>query len=466
MEQLTEEEISLVLDTYMYMGYHEAQQDMTVSEAVTQMAGMTQYQEGGAYYGEFQILSQASQNAQIGKLKIRYDSYAMGFDTGTNACTFVDEENERVFVAYRGTGDGEWLDNGLGLTQEFTTQQQRAVDYFDRVVWEEELDGSQRVVVTGHSKGGNKAAFVTMESSYGDLIDRCYSVDGQGFSESAIARWKRNYTSEEYEVRTQKLYGVYGENDFVSPLGKQLIAQDHITYIRTPVEKSNLAGYHDVKYLFAVLAFDEAAGAYVTFFSGRKNEEVTQRGDFGNYVAALSDEVMKLPVRERSGAAAVLMQIIESASGRKDGLNGEKITCMDFAAFVKAGIPAIVNVTLGKSEGGRFLGEVFFGNGFLQEIPKGTVFETDYGRLGKEAENLKELAESIRELSGELKDCTTEIPWYMMQKAVISHHMVHMAEGLQEISGKMDHLSECQTTIARHYADADVESEEIAAVIR
>lgn len=465
MEQLTEEEISLVLDTYMYMQYHEAKDGDTVSDILSQMEGREEYSPGGKYYGEYRILSQAAQNEQIGNLQLYHDSYQMGFDSGTNACTFVDAKQDRVFVVYRGTGDGEWPDNGLGLTQEFTTQQQRAVDYFDRVVQEEELDGSQRVIVTGHSKGGNKAVFVTMESSYADRIDRCYSVDGQGFSEAADQRFRRKYTSEEYESRVQKLYGVYGENDFVSPLGCGLIPEDHISYIRTPVEKSNIAGYHDIKYLFATLTFDVAAGVYVTTFSGRKNEEVSQRGNLGNYVAELSDAVMALPSEERSGAAGVLMRFVEGFSGRKDGLNGEKLTWADFMSFVKEGIPAIVTTTFGSGEGGRLLGQALFGDSFLKELPAGILLEADYLSVEREAAALKELAGEVQGIGEEMQDYTAQLPWYMLQKQVISIRIGRIVEDLQEISVKIDQMSQQQEQIARNYADADDRSEELAAAV-
>lgn len=465
MEQLTEEEISLVLDTYMYMEYHGAQDGDSVSEILTQMEKMEEYCPGGKHYGEYQILSQAAQNEQIGNLQLYHDSRRMGFDSGTNACTFVDREQNRVFVAYRGTGDGEWPDNGLGLTQEFTTQQQRAVDYFDRVVQEEELDGSQRVIVTGHSKGGNKAVFVTMESSYADRIDRCYSVDGQGFSEAAEQRFRRKYSTEEYDARVQKLYGVYGENDYVSPLGHSLVPKEHISYIRTPVEKENLAGYHDIKYLFATLTFDVAAGAYVTTFSGRKNEEVSKRGDLGNYAAALSDEVMELPVGERSGAAGVLMQLIEGFSGRKDGLNGEKLTWSDLMNFVTNGIPAIVTTTLGSGEGGRLLGQALFGDSFLRELPAGMLLAADYEALGREAGSLKGLAKETQRIGEELHGYAAQIPWYMLQKQLLSGHLQRISEDLQEFSVKMDQLSDQQEQIAENYAAADRQSMDLAAAV-
>lgn len=40
------------------------------------------------------------------------------------------------------------------------------------------LESYDSITVTGHSKGGNKAQYVTVLS---DKVDRCISMDGQGF---------------------------------------------------------------------------------------------------------------------------------------------------------------------------------------------------------------------------------------------------------------------------------------------
>ena len=122
----TEEEISMILDTYMYLGYQEASKEpVELKEVIGKLSGVPEYGTGGTYQNEYRILEQAVQDEQIGNLKVCYASSTLGFDQGTKACTFLDEKNDRIFVAYRGTGDGEWPDNGLGMTKEITTQQQR-----------------------------------------------------------------------------------------------------------------------------------------------------------------------------------------------------------------------------------------------------------------------------------------------------------------------------------------------------
>ena len=42
------------------------------------------------------------------------------------------------------------------------------------------------ITVAGHSKGGNKAQYVTVLS---DKVDRCISMDGQGFSQEFIDKY-------------------------------------------------------------------------------------------------------------------------------------------------------------------------------------------------------------------------------------------------------------------------------------
>ena len=103
-------------------------------------------------------------------------------------------------MVYRGTADGEWFDNGLGMTSESTLQQERALAYFEEVVEREQISPGDRLIVSGHSKGGNKAQFVTMNTKYDGLLDACYSIDGQGFSEEAMLSFYRKWGVPEIQV--------------------------------------------------------------------------------------------------------------------------------------------------------------------------------------------------------------------------------------------------------------------------
>ena len=117
---LTDEEISMILNTYMYMDYKEADDGMTINEILSDLSTLDDYKEGGIHYGEYSVLSQAAENPEVGELIIGNQSHLMNFDSGTNACTFSTKDGSSIYVVFRGTGDGEWPDNGMGMTQAST----------------------------------------------------------------------------------------------------------------------------------------------------------------------------------------------------------------------------------------------------------------------------------------------------------------------------------------------------------
>ena len=63
----TEEEISMILDTYMYLGYQEASKEpVELKEVIGKLSGVPEYGTGGTYQNEYRILEQAVQDEQIG----------------------------------------------------------------------------------------------------------------------------------------------------------------------------------------------------------------------------------------------------------------------------------------------------------------------------------------------------------------------------------------------------------------
>lgn len=121
--------------------------------------------------------------------------------SGMTACTFV-KPDESVSIVFKGTGDGEWIDNGEGLSgiseentyitftansdtsykktikSDYATDQQvEALNWFSRIVAENGWTNRTKITVSGHSKGGNKAQFVAIHSG---LVKECISFDGQG----------------------------------------------------------------------------------------------------------------------------------------------------------------------------------------------------------------------------------------------------------------------------------------------
>lgn len=451
MEQISEAEISMVLDTFMYLNYQQAADGTSLEAIVKELEQYPDYQEGGSHYGEYTILQQAVQNKAVGELVIDCQSAHMGYDSGTAACTFSAPDGSTVYVAYRGTGDGEWPDNGIGMTEAVTTQQERALAYFEEVVESIGVGEGQRLVVTGHSKGGNKAQFVTMESKYSDRIDACYSVDGQGFSQEAVKRWQETYGEEDFERRTEKIRGINGENDYVSALGICIIPAGNIRYVRTPVEKSNFAGYHDIKYMFARQRMDPKTGEYRTDFQGRKNPYTAKRGDLGIYASALSAWVMELPPEKRDGCAAVVMQFMESLQGSKTGINGEKLTLSDLADFTGHGLPAIANSLLEGEAGKNFLGAILGKERFTQQLQGNVNLEIAPGALTAGRLELEQVSLSIADLTRQVREAAGEIPSYMKGSMELYCKMRLSAELLEKMEKRLKNLAKVHGEIELNY---------------
>lgn len=449
---LTEEEISMVLNTYMYMNYKEAEDGMTLREILEEVQKLPEYQAGGRYYGEYCVVSEAARDDRIGEMVIGSQSHLMGFDDGTCACTFSSGEKE-VYVVYRGTGDGEWPDNGLGMTREKTLQQERALTYFETVVEKEGYQEKDRLIVTGHSKGGNKAQYVTMTTKYDGVVSACYNIDGQGFSEKAVARWKRSYSDQEYEARRSKITGIYGENDYIHVLGRSIVREDQTYYVKTPVAVENFAGYHDIKYMFATPkeGTGETAGM---IFSGRKNSYVAEPGMLLACAAALSCEVMKMPAEKRDGAAAVLMQLMELSGKKKRGQNGEILTRRDVEDFYGTGIPVILKSLFLTEEGRSVFTRIFQGRNLEAEMEGRQFVKIEEGVFDRALATFEELLSGLSACFERLESMQKQIPFWFRLGSTLDNRIViqmnfldgkqkellKMKEKLQEIRDIYDRM--------------------------
>lgn len=448
---MSEAEISMILDTFMYLDYREAREGSSLREIISDLEHHPDYGGGGIHSGEYTVLKEAALNDEVGNLVICTQSVNMGYDSGTAACTFKAPDEDCYYVVYRGTGDGEWPDNGIGMTSEATTQQKRALSYFEETVEILEIGKEERLIVTGHSKGGNKAQFVTMETKYDAVVDACYSVDGQGFSEKAIEGWKERYGEGAYEKRRQKLYGIHGENDYVSVLGNSIIPGEQIRYVRTPVEKSNFAGYHDIKYMFASLTEDPVTGEYNTVFHGRKNSDTGAQGELGKYAMALSGTVMALSPDVRDGCAAVIMQLMEASKGEKKGLNGEKITLEDLKDFTFQGIPLIAGSLFQRKEGKALLSALFKKATFSVQISGNVNLYADYRGLTGQAQKTEALAAKIEKLAREIRQTADKLPLYMRGHAAFYHRIKLSAIEMERMKKTLLNFAQFQEESAAKY---------------
>lgn len=453
---MTDEEISMVLNTFMYLDYKEAEDGMTINEILKDLEDSFDCQEKGVHYGEYSVLSKAAENPEIGELIIGNQSHLLGYDTGTAACTFMEKNGSSVYVVYRGTGDGEWPDNGLGMTKKATLQQERALAYFEDVIERQQITREQKVIVTGHSKGGNKAQYVTMTTGYSYLLDACYNIDGQGFSEKAIEGFRTACGKEEYERRTRKITGVYGENDYVNVLGYSIVPKDRIHYVKTPVKKDNFAGYHDIKYMFASLEKNPVTGEWETVFHGRKNDYAMGRGELGNYAAVLSARIMALPSDKRDGCAASVMQLMELSGGRKTGLNGEKLSLWDMEDFLNTGMAAIAGSLFGTQQGRDLLEALFAKPAFVDEMTGMLEIRADYMAMARQIVVLDDMAGLLAEYKNQTEEILDKLPQFMKGSWGLCMKLKKEIKGLDKEIRQLKKLSEMLESIIKLYMIQDV----------
>ena len=127
---------------------------------------------------------------------------------------FFNKLSKEAIVAFRGTGLDEWKDNFRGAVANSTDGQKKALYRYQEYHKLLDLDEDyySKITVTGHSKGGNKAKYITIKD---ESVDRCVSFDGQGFSDAFISDINNN--RQEID-RSQKIVNYNTDKDFVNIL--------------------------------------------------------------------------------------------------------------------------------------------------------------------------------------------------------------------------------------------------------
>lgn len=129
-------------------------------------------------------------------------------ENNVRALCYTDPKDEDPVIVFRGTGGTEdaWTDNFEGAFCSDTDIQQTANDFVEL-----ECGKYRDIVVTGHSKGGNMAMYVTVKQ--GERIKECVSYDGQGFGDEF-----RTQNKDEVAIASPKILSISAYNDFVNIL--------------------------------------------------------------------------------------------------------------------------------------------------------------------------------------------------------------------------------------------------------
>lgn len=174
------------------------------------------------------ILSQILNKPNLRNLRVKnVENYKKGMKF---AC-FVDNENNAT-VVFRGTTNSiEWEDNGQGAYEYDTVEQINALEYINNLEF-------TNITVTGHSKGGNKAQYVAVLSP---KIIRCISVNGQGFSNEFIKKYK-----DEINQNKSKIISISSKYDYVNCIFNSIA--EECQFIETEVQ-INPIDYHKANIL-------------------------------------------------------------------------------------------------------------------------------------------------------------------------------------------------------------------------
>lgn len=195
-QELTKEQV-LLLNNLMYLSDTEPLKNIVKSDATTieDFIGTISINkiQDNKDYGSYMtgkdwknLINAIKSDDQLMNMQIVETHVDNGKNGGDGiSAVFVQPETKEAVVAFRGTSKNEWKDNftGGGPTDAAdgvsTFQQENALEWYQSL----DLSKYETVTVTGHSKGGNKAKYITVLDN---SVDRCLSFDGQGFSDEFI----------------------------------------------------------------------------------------------------------------------------------------------------------------------------------------------------------------------------------------------------------------------------------------
>ncbi len=154
----------------------------------SELAAMIRYMKG----------NEAFQKLMITGAPVNKNNHTMAL------CFEVLNQPKNAIITFYSTLDpDEWKDNAQGFYQADTISQREALRYIESLAY-------YSLTVVGHSKGGNKAQYVTILS---DKVIRGVSFDSQGFSHEFVDKYALAIAQNANKIKNYSL-----STDFVHPL--------------------------------------------------------------------------------------------------------------------------------------------------------------------------------------------------------------------------------------------------------
>lgn len=313
---------------------------------------------------------------------VRKQSWKMGYDRqGLNAACFIAKENKEALFVFRGTGAGEWLDNGKAFSQVSSPQQQEALAYFEKVVEHMGLEEAGYTIdVSGHSKGGNKAQYITILS---DKVNKCYSFDGQGFSDEFVEKYKTAIKD-----KRQKIHTIATENDYVHCLGNNIAGK--VTWYKG---KEGLAN----------TPLNHCPNAYLTE-NGDFKEKVEKQSVLSKLINNYTTELMKLPKDIKEQVFMAGMGLAQIYLGKSQPVEGKIPSGIEIYNGLKEGkyefLKSLRNNT--QLKGGQLALVRMLYTPIIQLVSVGTELAKPFFINPKIKEAMKEILATIKFIKEEL----------------------------------------------------------------
>lgn len=223
---------------------------------------------------------------------------------GGKSAVFINASTNDAVVAFQGTAGGEWKDNFIGGNVTDTSCQKNALDWYQSAYREQGLEGYE-ITITGHSKGGNKAKYITLLD---DTIDHCISFDGQGFSDEFMEKYAGQIAVKQSKIENHNVDYDY-VNILLNDVGKR-------TYYRG--QDYGSGGFAENHCPNTFMKFNE---------NGTFTMEVNPNGQ-GPEMAALDEflnsMVRSLPEDQKAEAFEFLGIIADNFLGSNDRSDAEK----------------------------------------------------------------------------------------------------------------------------------------------
>lgn len=214
---------------------------------------------------------------------------------GGKSVIFVDSGSKESVVAFKGTeSDAEWKDNFMGANMSDTPQQKNALDWYRDAYDRHGLD-DYYVTVTGHSKGGNKAKYITVTD---DSVDRCLSFDGQGFSDQFFDKYRDQIAHNQGKIQNHNIDYDY-VNQLLNDTGQSTFYHGH------NIGDQGFLENHSPN---AFLKFDENGNYAMTVNPDGQAPEIQALDEF------LNSYIRSLPESERKDTIDLLNTIMAEKS--------------------------------------------------------------------------------------------------------------------------------------------------------